>query len=126
MAAIKIMVDYEANGLWCDEATWYRVPPALRERLYDWNWWWELGEYQKRRDGAYGLDYDPDVCAWIGLTLAMQAKLALPDAQVIFVHEAKWDRAIALALADGRHDVPRGQYIYEIFAGPDKIEARHV
>ncbi len=126
MAEIKIMVDYEAEGLWCDAETYARVPADLRERFYDWNWWWELGEYQKRSHGEYGPDFDPDACAWIGLGLAMQAKLALPDAQVIFIHEAAWDRAIASALTAGHHDVPASQYVYEIFAGPNVIEARHV
>jgi len=118
MAEIKVMVDHEAEGIWCDEATWHRIPANLRERFYDWNWWWEIGEY--------GPDYDPDVCAWIGLGLALQLQQAMPGDYVIFVHEAEWDRAIAAALAAGHHDVPDSECVYEIFVGPDRIEARRV
>jgi hypothetical protein len=125
MAEIKIMVDHEAEGIWCDEAIWLRIPSDFREKFYDWNWWWEIGESPKKRRGEkYGPEYDPDACAWIGLGLAMQLQQAMSDDKVIFVNEAEWDRAIAAALAAGHHDVPDSKFVYEIFVGPDRIEAR--
>ena len=98
------------------------VPANFREKFYAWNWWWELGEYQKSLNGEYGPDFDPDACAWIGLGLALQLQQAMPGDYVIFVHEAEWDRAIA----EGHHYVPDSECVYEIFVGPDWIEARHV
>lgn len=127
MAEIKIMVDYEAEGIWCDEAAWHRIPADLREKLRAWNWWWELGEYHTRQHGNHGPDFDPDACAWIGLGLAMQLQQTMPDDRVIFVHEAEWVRAFAQAQESGQgYDVPGSKYAYEIFSGPDRIEARHI
>lgn len=127
MAEIKIMVDFEAEGIWCDEATWHRIPPDFREKFRAWNWWWELGQYRLCADGVFSErnpDFDHDECAWIGLGLAMQLQQALPDDYVIFVHEAEWDRAIAAAIEAGHYEVPDSKCVYEIFVGPDRIEAR--
>ena len=127
MAGIKIMVDYEAEGLWCDAETYNRVPTDFREKFRVWNWWWELGEYHARQHGDHAPDFNPDACAWIGLGLAMQLKQAMPDDRVIFIHEVEWDRAFAQAQESGRgYNFPSSQYAYEIFSGPDRIDARHV
>ena len=92
MAIIKIMVDYEAEGLWCDTEAWSRVPQDLREKLHDWNWWWEIGQRSGIPHGyrEQTLDFDHDECAWIGLNLAMQVKHAMPNDSVLFFHEAEW------------------------------------
>ena len=127
MAQIKIMVDYEAGGIWCDAKTYARIPVDLRERLRDWNWWWEIGQYRLCADGIHwehNPDFDHDACAWIGLGLAMQLQQAMPDDRVIFIHEAEWDRGFTAAMNAGHYNVPDAQYVYEIFTGPDLIEAR--
>ncbi|HML53248.1 MAG TPA: hypothetical protein PKC79_04080 [Solidesulfovibrio magneticus] len=84
MAEIKIMVDYEAEGIWCDETAWHRIPADFREKFRAWNWWWEIGEYHTRQHGNHGPDFDHDECAWIGLGLAMQLQQAMPDDYVMF------------------------------------------
>jgi len=127
MAEIKIMVDHEAEGIWCDEATWHRIPPDFHHQFRARNWWWELGQCRLCADGVFSErnpDFDHDECAWIGLNLAMQLQQAMPDDYVIFVHEAERDRAIAAAIEVGHYEVPDSKCVYEIFVGPDRTEAR--
>lgn len=130
MAEIKIRVEFEAEGIWCDEATWHRIPPDFREKFRAWNWWWELGQYRLCADGVFSErnpDFDHEECAWIGLCLSLQLKQAMPDDRVIFVHEAEWNSAFAKAQESGQgYDFPDSHCVYEIFAGPDRIEARRV
>lgn len=130
MAEIKIMVDFEADGIWTDAETYRRVPASLRERLADWNWFWAQGQYRLCADGAFSErnpDFDHDECAWIGLELAMQLQQAMPDDRVIFIHEAEWDRAFIEAQESGQgYDFPDSQCVYEIFVDTDIIEARRV
>lgn len=130
MAEIKVMVDYEAEGLWCGGDTWSRIPLDLREKFRDWNWWWELGQYRLCLDGIHferNPVFDHDESAFVGLSLAMQLQQAMPDTRVIFFHEGECDRAFADAQESGHgYNFPNSHCTYEICIGPDMIEARHV
>lgn len=132
MSDIRIMVDHAADGLWCDDETREQVPSELRERLAEWNWYWELCQYQlcedPRQPGHHFWEQDPgfdhDECAFIGLLLAFRVKASLPDHRVFFINEAELDAKIEAEAPNGPGASPQIVWRYEILASPDICEAR--
>lgn len=96
---IHLMVEWETEGIWGDEEAVQAVSPVLREKICDWNWWWQLGTF-------YALpDFDPDECGMMGLELAKLVKLEQPGRSVTFLNEAILDRNLEYRQSDEKEKI---------------------
>ncbi len=106
---VRIMCDYEANGVWdragrCCDLDDLPVSPELRRAIRAWQEWYELGCPGER----FSRGFVSTAHAHMGLAIAIEVKVELPDWTVIYFDEEK------LSLTHASKSRDRTFYEYEI------------
>jgi len=94
--AVRIMCDFEADGVWSAPSIpnstmeGFRVSDALWQRIQDWQRWYES------QDGRKCPDPDFDLTGFVaeGYAIARAVKAELPDWIVLYSDEALLERSI--------------------------------